>query len=153
MCEGAARASCSPGKESWKPSVVARLTETVASTTRSQDAEWHVRVQIGPRESDQGQHSPVITQLSDQAGLRPSQEAKPAGPGPGPGQNDRGMSPGSGTATPQLPRSPGGTSDKASAEKQLPRERRDRPPPSAVFTAALVSKGADLGLSQLNSSV
>lgn len=90
MCQGAVRASCSPGRESWEPSVVARLAEAVASTTRSQDAKWHVRDQITPENVTRGIRSPAITQFSDQAGLRPSQEAEPAGPDPG--QKDGGMS-------------------------------------------------------------
>lgn len=83
LCQGAASASCSPGKERWEPSVVARLAEAAVSAARSQDAEWHVRIWLRPETVTRARCSPAITQLSDQAGLRPSQEAAPAGPDPG----------------------------------------------------------------------
>lgn len=58
MCQGAARARCSPEKGSWEPSVVARLAEAVASAAKSQGAEWDTRVWIRPVDSDQGQMQP-----------------------------------------------------------------------------------------------
>lgn len=91
--------------------------------------------------------SPEMDQqvCSGEAGPRPSQEAKPESPD----QAHGGTRLGTDVAATQLRCSTGW--DTAKVYKQLPRERRGRPALLAFFTRALIAKGADLGLSQLNS--
>ena len=122
MCQGAARASCAPGKESWEPSAAARLPEAVAAAERSQGAEWYLGGWAGLRDRDQGQaqhshHSPAQRPCWSE----PSQGPEPTGVGPG--QDDRQREAG---AQAQLLPSPRGTHGEAAAEKQLPGERRGR---------------------------
>lgn len=97
-----------------------------------EDLDWTPRQRPGPEDS------PAIAQLGNQAAVRPSQwvwvQAK--------------MTPEVWAQAQLLSR----WDRWETAGKQLPRERRGRPWPFAVCTPALISKGADLGLSQLNSS-
>ena len=67
-------------KVSWELSTVAGQEGAMVAPTRSRDAEQQAQVRTRPRNRDQIRHSPVITQqdCSEEAGLRASQEAKPA---------------------------------------------------------------------------
>lgn len=66
-------------------SAIPRQVKAVTSPTRSQDAQRQARVKTGWETVVRIRHSPVVTQQDhrDEAGLRPSQDAKSASSGQG----------------------------------------------------------------------